>query len=1154
MATLNSPGVAVTVSDESMYAPSAPGTVPLIVIATAEDKLTGSSVIAPGTQKSNYGKVYLNTSQKDLVDTFGDAVFKVDAESHPIHGSEQNEYGLQAAYSYLGASNAAFIARADIDLSQLEGSSSAPTSYPENNTYWFDCNSSSYGIFEWNGSPLTSTNGQSYINKLPLIITEQADVANFAGGDYSPKSGKGVIGDYAIVTVTTSNELYYKNRDAQWVVVGSNQWSKSWPTVVGSKVVTTSTPLTVGDDLVINNVPVTVAAGSNTLQGLANAIISANIPAITAAVINNKLEIYNDGSSSDSYGDTVVIASGTQGTLVTASANDSTNVLGIATGTYFNPKLTISKHTQLPDYKAKGNSPRPSGSLWIKTTTPNLGANWRVKVFQDSTKSWTSIPAPLFANNQSALFEMDRAGGGFNIPLGNVFVNYNFDENTGLDSTPLAADFRLMKRNGVGETIITSKQIKTGTLTARSYTLTISESILGSAVLSDYSFTGTSAPVLIQVNATGTVDDANNIVSAINSSALVNVSAFVNSLNQVVIKHKLGGDFRLLDGPEQILTLIGFSAYNLTTKTGTANLYTAPLNDTTPVQIGVDLNGDPVYVHKNDFVASLWVPLTYSATISAPTSLAQDGRLWYSNVLNEIDIMIHDGHHWVGYQTTTSPYYSFFDNDKTDPNGPIIAASIPPVTQSDGTPLVTGDLWIDTGDIENFPRIYKFNAEFELKPIKNRWVLIDNTDQTTEEGIVFGDARFNISGDISDTEGSIVDLLQSNFVDFDAPDPALYPKGMLLWNTRRSGFNVKKFVYNYVDPTAENARYGAAPLYYGESMVSYYPHRWVTISDNQEDGSGTFGRHAQRKVVVRALQALVNSNQDIRDEEGRVFNLIACPGYPELIGEMVSLNVDRGLTAFVVGDTPARLPSDATSLLAWGNNTRLALEDNDYGAATSDPYMAMFYPWGYTSDNAGNNIVVPPSHMMLKTIALSDNASYPWFAPAGTARGTISNASSVGYITSEGEFKAVALTTGQRDTLYEVRINPITFFSGSGLMNYGQKTRAPVPSSIDRINVARLVVYLRRRLPLLAKPFLFQPNDRTTRNELKAVIESVMLELVGTRAISDYLVVVDDTNNTPARIDKNELYADIAIVPVKAVEFIYIPLRLKNTGAITSGG
>lgn len=1152
MATLNSPGTLVSVIDESMYAPSAPGTVPLIIIATAQDKLTsGGSVVAPGTKQSNYGKVYLNTSQKDLVDTFGDPVFQLDAESNPIHGSEQNEYGLQTAYSYLGASNQAFIARADIDLGQLTGSAAAPTSYPENNTYWFDCQSSSYGIFEWNGSPVSSTNGQSYVNKLPIVISEPNDVANFAGQDFSPKSSKGVNGDYAIVTVQTSNELYYKNRSGQWVVVGSNAWSKSWPTIVGTKVITSGSPLTVGNDIVINSVTVTVAAGSTDLQGFANTINAANIPAVTAAVTNNKLELFNDGSSNDSFGDSIVIAAGSQGALVASTA--AASVLGIAAGTYFNPKLSISKHTQIPAYKAKDLAPRPTGSVWIKTTTPNLGANWRVKVFNSTTKTWSTIPAPLYPTPEAALFEMDKAGGGLNIPLGNVYVNYNFDENLGLDSTPLSADFKLMKRNGVGETTITSKKITNGTLIAGTYTFTISESVLGSAVLGDYQLTGNSTGVLISVDATGTSDDANAIANAINSTnnpTLVNVSASVNNFNQVVISHKLGGDFRLLDGTGSPLTLIGFTPFDLNTGMGTANLYTAPLNDTTPVQIG----NSGIFVHKNDFVASLWIPLTYSATSSAPTSLALDGTLWYSNVIDEVDIMIHDGHHWVGYQSPTSPYYSFIENDKTDPNGPIITASIPPVTQSDGSPLVTGDIWIDTGDIGNYPRIYKFNAEFELKPIKNRWVLVDSTDQTTEEGIVFGDARYNVSGDVSDVEGSITDLLLSNFVDFDAPDPALYPKGMLLWNTRRSGFNVKKFVYDYVDPTSENIRYGAAPLYYGESMASYYPHRWVTVSGNNEDGSGTFGRHAQRKVVVRALQALVNSNQDIRDEEGRVFNLIACPGYPELIGEMNSLNADRGLTAFVVGDTPARLPSDATSLLAWGNNFNLALEDNDVGAPSHDPYMAMFYPWGYTSDNAGNNIVVPPSHMMLKTIALSDSASYPWFAPAGSARGLITNATAVGYIENTGEFKAVALNTGQRDTLYQVEINPITYFNGTGLMNYGQKTRAPQPSSIDRINVARLVVYLRRQLALLAKPFVFQPNDRTTRNELKAVIESAMLELVGTRAISDYLVVVDDTNNTPARIDRNEMYADVAIVPVKAVEFIYIPLRLKNTGSISSGG
>jgi phage tail sheath protein FI len=85
----------------------------------------------------------------------------------------------------------------------------------------------------------------------------------------------------------------------------------------------------------------------------------------------------------------------------------------------------------------------------------------------------------------------------------------------------------------------------------------------------------------------------------------------------------------------------------------------------------------------------------------------------------------------------------------------------------------------------------------------------------------------------------------------------------------------------------------------------------------------------------------------------------------------------------------------------------------------------------------------------------------------------------------------------------------------------------------------------------LAKPYLFEPNDKATRAEIKNACESLMLELVGQRALYDFLVVCDESNNTPARIDRNELYVDIAIEPVKSVEFIYIPLRIKNTGEIS---
>ena len=487
--------------------------------------------------------------------------------------------------------------------------------------------------------------------------------------------------------------------------------------------------------------------------------------------------------------------------------------------------------------------------------------------------------------------------------------------------------------------------------------------------------------------------------------------------------------------------------------------------------------------------------------------------------------MVHDGSKWSGIKNVYA-------------QAEVQVGATEPTLDSEGNALVEGDIWVSTADLENFPTIYKYSAGLA------RWVLVDKSDQTTEDGILFADARWAAAG--ADSEAAtIADLAVSDYVDPDSPDPALYPQGMMLWNLRRSGFNVKKFVRNYIDVTADNIRLSGTP-----AMSGYYPHRWVTESGNQEDGSGSFGRIAQRKVVVQGLQAMLNSNDDIRDDESRVFNLMATPGYPELIGEMISLNFDRGLSAFIVGDSPARLTSDATSLNEWGQNVRLAVEDNDDGLVSRDEYLGVFYPWGFTSDNAGNNVVVPPSHMMLRTIALSDQVSYPWFAPAGTRRGGITNATATGYVSDEGEFVSIALNEGQRDTLYSVNVNPITFINGAGLVAYGQKTRARGSSALDRINVARLVIYLRSQLNRLAKPYIFEPNDKITRDQIKQAAESLMLELVGARALYDFLVVCDESNNTPARIDRNELYLDIAIEPVKAVEFIYIPLRLKNTGEI----
>ena len=111
-----------------------------------------------------------------------------------------------------------------------------------------------------------------------------------------------------------------------------------------------------------------------------------------------------------------------------------------------------------------------------------------------------------------------------------------------------------------------------------------------------------------------------------------------------------------------------------------------------------------------------------------------------------------------------------------------------------------GDLWIDTSDLENYPMLYRWQSVNGTE----QWVLIDNTDQTTSNGIVFADARWAPNGDtdpITAPLPTIASLLTSNYLDPDAPDPTLYPQGTLLWNSRRSGFNVKKFQVNYFNST-----------------------------------------------------------------------------------------------------------------------------------------------------------------------------------------------------------------------------------------------------------------------------------------------------------------------------------------------------------------
>ena len=1065
---LVSPGVEVSVVDQSQYLPAPTNSVPYILIATAQDKTSGTSTAtASGTTLANANKINLITSQRELVSTYGNPTFYNTSAGTPINAYELNEYGLLAAYSVLGISNRAYVQRVNVDTNQLAASLTRPLGASDNNSYWLDATETQWGIHEW-----TSTTS-SFNNETPTVITSTDDLA---GG--IPKASIGAIGDYAVVATNAANPVYYKNRSNAWVLVGSDDWHNSWPTVQGT---VTSPLLTIGHSIVINGT--TVTNGGTTATTLANAINSASIAGVTAAVVNNKIEIYADSAvSSDgsSLEGALLLANGS-GTILTDA--------GLTANTYYYPRLQQSQHYSNPRWASTDTAPRPTGSVWIKTTAVNNGADITVKNYNSTTELWSTVSAPLYENDQTALKNIDPAGGGINVAANTLYVQY---DSTEADN----ATYKIFKRYTTGATTATSTN--TAPTLTNSDQFTISASVKNSTAMTT------------AVTATISGTTAADFVAAFNAANVANTVASVVG-GAVRISHSQGGVIVLKDS------------------TGT------PL-----VDAGITSALDNVKAGNNsDVIVSNYVPLTYTASLTAPTQDPANDTYWYHSATDEVDILIQDGGAWKGYQSVSNDARGF-DLSQCSPAGPIVSATAP-TTQSDASALVYGDLWISTADLDNYPKIYRW----EVANSVDQWVALDNSDQTTQSGVLFADARWGTAGTVdpvTDDVPTILSLLTSTYVDIDAPTATLYPEGTLLFNTRRSGNTVKQFKVNYFNSTT-----------FPNDSLPTQKDAWVNASGNKADGSPYMGRKAVRKIIVGALEAGIDANTSIREEQ-KQFNLLAAPGYPELIDNLVALNNDRNNTGFVIGDTPFRLSDNATDVVNWATDANGAGVDSEDGLSTADPYVAVFYPNVRTNDLAGNKVVAPASHAMLRTLVKSDEIGYPWLAPAGGLRGTIDNAEALGYVNAQtGEFQQISVRQALRDTLYENKVNPLTFVPGSGLQNYGNKTVASTPSALDRINVARLVAYVRDRLEVLGKSYIFEPNDTVTRNEVKNACEQLLNDITAKRGVYDYLVVCDDTNNTAERIDRNELYVDIAIEPTKSVEFIYIPLRIKNTGDIEAG-
>jgi phage tail sheath protein FI len=207
-------------------------------------------------------------------------------------------------------------------------------------------------------------------------------------------------------------------------------------------------------------------------------------------------------------------------------------------------------------------------------------------------------------------------------------------------------------------------------------------------------------------------------------------------------------------------------------------------------------------------------------------------------------------------------------------------------------------------------------------------------------------------------------------------------------------------------------------------------------------------------------------------------------------------------------------------------------------------YAAVYYPWIKTVDTNTNKLItIPPSVLLPGVFAANDRVAAEWFAPAGLNRGGLTGAVSV----------LNRLTQSERDDLYEGKVNPICQFPGQGIVVWGQKTLQDKPSALDRINVRRLLLTVRKYIASTSKYLVFEQNSSETRNRFLNIVNPYLEGIQQRQGLYAFRVVMDETNNTPDVIDRNILKGAIYLQPTKTAEFIQIDFNILPTGASFGG-
>tara|TARA_R110002051_G_scaffold30224_2_gene70002 strand:- start:4870 stop:8274 length:3405 start_codon:yes stop_codon:yes gene_type:complete len=297
---------------------------------------------------------------------------------------------------------------------------------------------------------------------------------------------------------------------------------------------------------------------------------------------------------------------------------------------------------------------------------------------------------------------------------------------------------------------------------------------------------------------------------------------------------------------------------------------------------------------------------------------------------------------------------------------------------------------------------------------------------------------------------------------------------------------------------------------------------------------------------------LLKAIDSVSDVDQININMAAIPGISDrqTTNKLMSMAEERKDTLAIIDLESGFQPvteGSSTGPVAFNSrrgssaNTVTSIQNRDLNTS----YACAYYPWVQINDTvASTRVWVPPSTVALGVMASSAARAELWFAPAGFNRGGLNNGNAGLNVINVVE----KLTAKQRDNLYEVNINPIASFPSEGIVVFGQKTLQATPSALDRINVRRLMIYLRKQITIISNGILFDPNVQITWNRFINRVDPFLGSIQQRFGLSDYRVILDSNTTTPDLVDRNIMYAKILLKPTRAIEFIALDFVITRSG------